>query len=323
MEQWAPRSHNADRQFSSLARHLWAVYDVPLFMDRAWLQGDAIQQAWFQHIGEGKNIRSADGLPIPLTKKMAHHFMGAPASYSIEAALRFGQVMALGGDHRLANALQETRLVREFRNDDFWLSVIRFFVRNPMLDLVHVQPIVDYLWNQRYEPRVVFIERGVAQELGPEQPNLSMHGRTVATLLRAVNEWHRRLGRKITGGPFQWRKSSVSDFKFIEGTEESHNMKVWRIRELLSSQELVTEGRRMRHCVASYANSCYRGLCSIWSMEVETEEGVAPLLTIEVNHQQNEICQVRGKHNRLSTEKERDVLRHWALQEGLNAGTYS
>ena len=30
-DRWAPKSHNPDRQFSSLARHLLAAYDVPLF----------------------------------------------------------------------------------------------------------------------------------------------------------------------------------------------------------------------------------------------------------------------------------------------------
>jgi hypothetical protein len=321
LDQWTPASHNPDRQFASLARHLWAVYDVPLFMDKAWTHGTPQQQAWFKHIGTGKNIQTADGLPIPLTKKMAHHFLEAPADYSIEAAFRWGQVVALGGDRRLADALRETRLVQEFRDNDFWLSVIRFFIRNPMLDSAHVSPIIDYIWNQRYEPHIAFVERGVARELGPEQPNLSMRGRTVASLLRAVDDWHRRLGRETSDGRLQWRKSAIRDYEFVEGTEPSQNMKVWRIRELLSSQELVAEGRRMRHCVASYANSCYKRLCSIWSMDVETEEGAEPLVTIEVSLQRREIRQVRGKQNRLPTDKEKDILRRWALQEKLGTET--
>ncbi|MCD4726658.1 MAG: PcfJ domain-containing protein [Pirellulales bacterium] len=317
IDQWTPKSHNPDRQFSSLARHLRAVYDVPLFMDKAWLQGTALQQAWFKHIGRGKNIQTAEGLPIPLTKKMAHHFLEAPATYSIEAAFRWGQAIALGGDRWLVDALRETRLVEDFRDNEFWLSVIRFFVRNPMLDPVHINPIIDYIWNQRYEPRIAFVERGVAREVGPEQPNLSMRCRTVASLLRAVDEWHRRLGRETSGGRLQWRKSAFRDFEFIEGSVKSKNMKIWRIRELLGSQELITEGRRMCHCVASYSNSCYKGLCSIWSMDVETDDGIEPLVTVEVNHQRNEICQIRGKRNRLPIDKEKDILQRWALEEKL------
>jgi hypothetical protein len=323
LDEWSPASHNPNRQFSSLARHLWATYDVPAFMDKAWTQGTALQQGWFKHIGAGENILTADGVPIPLTRKMAHHFMEAPAAHSIEAAFRWGQTTALGGDRRLADAVCETRLARDFRDDAFWLSVLRFFIRNPMLDPAQISPIVDYLWNQRYEPRVVFVERGVARELGPEQPNLAMRGRSVTSLLRAVNEWHRRLGRETSGGRLQWQKSAFRDFEFVEGTEQSQNMKVWRIRELLSSQELIAEGRRMCHCVASYANSCYKRLCSIWSMDVETDEGTEPLVTVELNLQRKEICQVRGKRNRLPTDKENDILRRWALQEKLGTGVLS
>lgn len=322
LEQWVVKSHNPHRQFSSLARHLWAVYDVPLFMDRAWLDGNLVQQQWFRHIGAGGNIRTAEGLPVPLTKKMAHCFLDAPDDYSIEAAFRYGQVLALGGDRRLSDALRETRMVADFRDDEFWLSVIGFFVRNPMLDPVHIGPIVDYISNQRYEPRVVFIDRGVAQEVGPEQPNFSMRGRTVASLLNSVAEWHRRLGREVAGGRLQWRKSGFQDFKFVEGSKKAKNMKIWTIRELLSSQELTTEGQRMHHCVASYANSCHRGKCSIWSMDLETDEGVEPLLTIEVNHACKELRQARGKYNRRPEEKEKDVLRRWALREGLTIASY-
>ena len=119
LEQWVARSHNRDRQFSSLARHLWAVYDVPVFMDNAWLSGTPVQQQWFRHIGAGKNIRNAEGLPIPLSKKMAHYFLEAPDHYAIEAAFRYGQVLALGGDQRLADVLRETRLAQDFRDDEF------------------------------------------------------------------------------------------------------------------------------------------------------------------------------------------------------------
>ena len=57
----------------------------PPFMDHAWLGngagyvGDELCQQWFVHIGTGNNIRKADGLPFPLTKLMAHHFLQAPA----------------------------------------------------------------------------------------------------------------------------------------------------------------------------------------------------------------------------------------------------
>lgn len=322
LEEWQSDTHNPDRQFSSLARHLWALYSVPLFMDNAWTNGNCTQQEWFRHIGAGKNIRTAADLPAPLTKMMAHLFLTAPPSYSIDSAFRWAQVHSLGGDPRLADALLETKIAHDFRDNEFWLSVLRFFIRNPMLDPAQINPIIDYIWNRKYENRIVFVGRGVAEELGPEQPHFSMRGRTVASLLTAVEAWHKQLGREAKGGNLQWKKSPYEPFSCVEGSKKNKNMRVWRIRELLSSAELIAEGRAMQHCVASYARSCHNGTCSIWTVDTETEEGMDKLLTLEINNASNQIRQVRGKRNRRPTEKEKEVIQRWATQEGLGVASY-
>ena len=319
---WKVRKHNRDRQFSELARHLLAVYEVPLFMDSVWFNGNATHQNWFKHIGTGQNIRTARDIPIPLTKKMAHHFLKAPKHYTVEEALRWGQVYALGGDRYLVDALRQTRLTRTFNNDDFWLNVIRFFIANPMLDVSHVQPIIDYIWHQRYENRRVFVERGVVREMGPAQPNFSMRGRTPETLLRQVEAWHNQLGKISKSRELEWMCSQIGEFHFLEGSEQLHNMRFWSIRELLSSDELIDEGRALQHCVQTYARSCHTGRSSIWSMEIEDENGRRKILTIEVAPRERVIRQVRGRRNRLPTPREKELLRKWADQEGLQLAGY-
>ena len=319
---WQVKKHNRDRQFSELARHLLAAYEVPLFMDCAWFNGNETHQHWFKHIGIGQNIRTASGISISLTKKMAHHFLKAPKHYTIEEALRWGQVHALSGDRHLADALRETRLTRIFSNDDFWLNVIRFFIANPMLDVSHVNPIIDYIWHQKYENRRVFVERGVAREIEPAQPNFSMRGRTPETLLRQVEEWHGQLGRESKGRELEWHGSEIGEFHLLEGSEEARNMKFWSIRELLSSDELIDEGRALQHCAQTYARSCHAGRSSIWTMEIEDENGRRKILTIEVSPTQKFIRQVRGKRNRLATPKEKNLLGRWAAQEGLQIAGY-
>jgi hypothetical protein len=83
---WSPRSHNVHRQFSSLAHHLLAEYPVPRFMDSAWFRGQSEeagrQQTWYKKLGSGESPRSLE-LPIPLTKRMARHFLHAPEDSSI------------------------------------------------------------------------------------------------------------------------------------------------------------------------------------------------------------------------------------------------
>ena len=69
LDAWRARSHNARRQFASLLRHLIARYEVPAFLDAAWLAGltpEAVEhQAWYKHIASGRNIRTAEDLPVP------------------------------------------------------------------------------------------------------------------------------------------------------------------------------------------------------------------------------------------------------------------
>ena len=321
-ETWKVKKHNRDRQFSELARHLLAAYEVPFFMDSVWFNGNVTHQDWFKHIGTGQNIRTATDMPIPLTKKMAHHFLKAPRHYTIEEALRWGQVHALGGDKYLADALRGTRLTETFSNDDFWINVIRFFIANPMLDVNHANPIIDYIWHQKYQNRRVFIEQGVAREIGPAQPNFNMRRRTPETLLRQVEAWHGQLGREAKGGELEWFGSEIGEFHTLEGSAEARNMKFWSIRELLSSDELIDESRALKHCVSTYARSCHTGRSSIWSMEIEDENGRRKILTIEVAPQAKLIRQVRGKGNRSATPKEKDLLGRWAEQEGLRLAGY-
>ena len=90
-----------------------------------------------------------------------------------------------------------------------------------------------------------------------------------------------------------------------------------RLAQLLSTKALVAEGRTMKHCVASYAHSCASGMCSIWTLEVETFEGRTKVLTIEVQTGMKLIYQARGKCNMLPGDKHRGILGRWAEQAGL------
>ena len=303
-ETWSADTDDRGKQFSKLTRHLFADYDVPRFMDRAWLDGNPTHQHWFKHIGAGENIRTAPGLPFVLTKKMAHHFLEAPQDYTIEAALRWGQVHALGGNRRLVEALRETYLARThnrhtppcdfwFAEDDFWINVIRFFIQHPMFDVSHVGRIIDYIQLQKYgDPQ---------RNIAPAQPNFSMNGRTPETLLDQMDAWHqdrraeeaqrfrpetvqppRHLREEDTPRHRRLRRQGrVEEIEEVK-TGKSHQWQPsgigefrykmegipWHIRELRSTTELRTEGSVMNHCVATYSDSCRNRRTSIWTMEI-------------------------------------------------------
>lgn len=324
LNQWKPQTHNVRRQFSSLARCLLAEWPVPAFMDSVWFRGDGAdavaQQKWFLHIGSGKNIRTAD-LPLAFTKRMAHHFIQAPADLTVEAALRWGQIHGLGGDARIARAILPTRIGTAFEHDDFWTTVLRFFIANPMLDTEHFGPIIDHIHHQRFVDEEVIAAPGVVERRGPPQPNFTMKGRNVESLLAHVSSWHQKLAKSQPEQP-DWPASGIDGLEFLEGSEKNGTLRIWTIREILTSKALFSEGRAMKHCVGTYARSCARGTTSIWTLEAETNEGRAKLLTIEVRNAANLICQVRGKCNALPAEKHRGILRRWAEQAGLTLASY-
>jgi hypothetical protein len=63
-------------------------------------------------MGRGENLRTAAELPFPLTKPMAHFALRADADLSPRQALRWGQFVALGTDHRVARSATLSRLGR-------------------------------------------------------------------------------------------------------------------------------------------------------------------------------------------------------------------
>jgi len=327
-EVWKPKTHNQDKQFSSLLRHLFTKYEIPVFLDSLWDVPDQQvassyvldNENWFIHVAQGQNIYTAPSFidRFPMTKKMIHTFMQSPNSYSIPAAWRLAQIKSFGGSQRLVEAFLATKLANDTKHNDFILTLIKFFCDNPMLDVAQVSPIVDYICFMKFDTQTV-IENGERVVKYPEQPNFSMNGRSVEALLNQVEKWHKHLGREKKAN-LSWDHSKFKDFELVEGQNE--HKKTYRIIELLSGEELKREGKAMSNCVSSYTQSCFNRSCSIWSMSLEAVSNVAPLLTIEVRHTNKQIVQIRGKYNRLPTQKEMLVVRQWAQKENLCVSQY-
>lgn len=329
LDTWKPRSRSPRKQFAALLRHLFARYDdLPAFFDAAWFASNgaaaANRRRWYIDVAAGGNIRHCN-LPIKYTKRMAHYFMRSPNTVTIDQAVRWGQVRGLGGSERLSKSVISTRLGDDFANDDFWITVLRWLIDQPMLDPIHVGPIIDFIHHQRFVPVHALIHADDARALDDpgvaREPNFTMRGRTPETLLRQVDRWHNRLATDNRHQARSWTRSPIGEFQLIEGATDSEslgdNACLWTIRELLSTSSLVAEGRSLRHCVASYANSCAHRLTSIWTLEKETNHGIQKLLTVEVNPRTKAIIQVRGRNNRLATQQEQGILRRWASKAGL------
>ena len=192
---------------------------------------------------------------------MAHNFLHAPSHLTINQALRWGQVTGLGGSENVARGILLTPLARSFNHEEFWVTVIMFFINNPFLDVVQYGPIYDYLNNKKFVSRGRRWIDNELVDLGPEQPNLSMKKRDPLALIEQVERWHRDLRETgWAGGEFAWESCGIKGFELKE--KDVH----YQITELLSTQELKDEGADMHHCVASYATSCMERRSAIYSL---------------------------------------------------------
>ncbi len=316
VEGWEPSASAPLPLFSSLAHHLLANYPVPPVLLWAWFQGTGWEarrrQRWFYHAGMGGSLRTA-GFPIPLTKRMAHEFAHAPAHFPFDFALRWAQVRGLGGSDELARAVAFTRLGEDFDHDRFWTSVIHLFLNTPRMDLAGVGAIIDYIHDRKFEPERAIVGDGTEIELNPPEPDLTIKGRTVASLMKSADEWRaRHRPEKVQRRLIRWERSGFGEYR-----REVEGGLSWTIREILDSDELAAEGEAMKHCVATYTEFCAKGRSTIWSLGSESSEGRRRLATIEVDPATRRVVQASMRRNEVPDEPCMAILKEWAARQGL------
>lgn len=81
-----------------------------------------------------------------------------------------------------------------------------------------------------------------------------------------------------------------------------------------TSEDLISEGVNLHHCVGSYVDKVKNGDCSIFFLR-KTNDLETSLITIEVR--EDKIVQVRGLCERLMNEEERNFLNKWIKEKGL------
>ena len=335
---WQPDAFDPGRQFATLARHLVARYDVPTFMDAAWMRGRSEwaqrQQGWFLHIACGGNIRTSD-LPVSFTKKMAHHFLLASPDLTIEEAIRWGQVVGQGGSNALAGAVI-SRLGASYDNEPFWSSVIQFFIGNAV-DPERVGPLVDYVEMLKFLPQESYRPGGELEIKPPPEPNFSVRGRSLDKLIGQMEAWHEYLAREDRAPKVEWRKAEIGNFVHEEIDTRNGRRVTWTITELLSQRELSAEGAELHHCVSVYAKNCRNGKTTIWSLQVKAGKGrPRRLATVEVDPKTRKVTQLRGRYNMMPDKVGRKnvgqdkrymefimrapaILRMWAQKEHLGS----
>ena len=317
-----------------LIHYLFAKFPVPKFMNQAWDELNERYIRWFVHMGSGLNIRNAPGLPIELTKKMAHYFTIAPEEYTIQKALRYAQIMGMGGTEQLVEDLDVTSVARMLEHKDFWSTVLQFFAKNKgvkieemedeFMDSEKMNQIVEFIYHQKFLPRRTRNREGKWEMLPPPKPQLSIKGRTLDSLKKSVEKWQDELDRerellnKLGEDEFiQWRAVSIRDFTHV--TQRGGRLETYSITQLVSNVELQEEGKAMNHCVATYVEDCIDGDSSIFMMTLKSRQYPKPkrLVTIEVGLTDHMVLQIKAKNNEPPSKEILDVIGIWMDAEQL------
>ena len=319
-EDWLCRlkSKSEEKRFIDFIRFAFARYRVVPHLEQIWIhevEDDFVDRVtppnladmrrpgmpdlrrWYLIAAQGGSLYKQETHRF-LSKQETHHFLTAPDEIaSTKQALWYAVARAQTPIREIAIRVARCKLANYSIASTWWKEVARFFARNP-IPTHEMDDLVDYLF--------------VAKQ---EDARFTLKGRTLATLARRKEDWHRALRRNQAIGGGAWAGSSLRDVDYQSGGE--NKKAVWRFRQIKTGNELFREGERMHHCVATYKFACVQGLVSIWSLTSEFPAGhINRGVTMEVTRD-GRIVQCRGFANRLPYGNEATMAKRWARDTNL------
>ena len=209
--------------------------------------------------------------------------------------------MSNSNDLSIAHKIAHSKISRiSDTNNKHWIDICLFFCNNPQWEAMEIDDIFDYIISERQE-----------------NSNWSISKRTLESIKKKSDDWHRAQFRIKKIGNDQWDGMGFKPQTFTTGKSDIVNphkstLVRWTITELRSSKELQREGNIMRHCVYSYHYQCKQDRTSIFSLKSENEFGKKyKNVTIEVDVMSKQVVQVRGYANRPAQSPEKNIINHW------------
>jgi len=297
---WRARSKQPANQVKELVDYLFCLYRVPEFLFKAFYeQNNKLYILWLIHLGCGRKVKEMSNIPIPFTQKAGHYFLQAPADLSIAEALRWGQVRGMGGSVQLAQRVVYSWIgTKPYGDENFWEAFLQLLVRSGMFNYDKLTEVIDYV-----------------REAKREDVNYNLKGRTLQSLVRQSDIWHNRFSG-LKANQF-WRPCGIDGYKI----EKKDHVVV--LEELTESKRLIEEGKKMRHCVGSYAFYCAKGKSAIFSLrKYSSEILLETMATIEVNLSLKRVVQAKAKMNKQVSDEARKYLDAWANKQELTVSPY-
>lgn len=314
---WEPKGKGRNSLYLSLVNHIAVKYTVPVFFlesffnscnhgKESWPRTKCIHNNIVIRIANGESTFKVLNENYPLTRKMAHDFLNSKKHNIIEA-IRDAQLKSFNGQ-RLLSTVFNSRYFNDYNLDleveKFKSALLQWLSNQAMLDTRQIGPMIDYLMH-RYA----------------ENNTFSMKGRTAISVIRDMEQWHNNLIKAKSIPNMDYKPSVFMPFE-LKIIENEREIGAWKIDEILRSKDLLDEGKKMRHCVASYHNSILSGSISIWTLTKKDMFSTDKCLTIEVRNNSREIVQARGVCNTPASGEARRVMAQWAAKNSLRLSSW-
>lgn len=305
------KTKNKDKLRLDLVRYTFGFYKCPTFLERVWLPEPHATHLtreknsttskfipWYLAVAQGKSLFKECTKGI-LSKKETHAFLIAPNEFTVDQNIWWARGYSESGGHiGTAGKIARSNLaVKDYKNE-FWISVMRFFVRFPT-NVAEMNDIMDFF---------VYTLR--------ENENYSLKGRSLEAVRTSCEVWHRFLNKQKSIGGGTWEGCPIDDTSYAVGKKE--NQTYWTMRQIKTGNDLLKEGQAMRHCVVAYKRECMEGKNFIWSLSSKDSAGNKKRnLTIQMDKHYN-IIQYRGLANRAPRPNEEHILQRWARDKDVN-----
>lgn len=339
---WKPRSFNERNQHLEFFKSFIYPYEFPETL----LWASHCEEYFIDH--NGKRAKKSDFEIIQLTKKWiknivsgdsfyklnkqyfskseAHHFLSSKIlftdSSSVMKMFFYAKSRARMLSHKVSLIIADVFTIRFSRH--FENSIVESF-----LDMLARTPEYGY-----DKGLIGDLSDFVLEKLQENKKIKKRHllftfsGRTITSVIKLTNEWHESLRREETARQNQreayrrernrlnekpsyiskWDGMGLTHFRY-ETTEC-----IWTIIELKTSQDLLNEGRKMKNCIASYANRCAAGDCAIFTVEklFPFNQQSEKTATLEVIPSKRTLIQAKGKCNSAVPLKTLSIIKRWA-----------
>jgi len=306
------KTKNIDTLQLDMLRHVFGIYRAPLYLENNFLERAKwsserltarIYDEWYFTVAQGGSLfkKCTKGT---LSKNETHMLLLAPKENELIENIWWSRAYCESNNNLgVAGSISKSKLTSKTMNNEFWISVMRFFVRFPTTKN-EINDLVDYFDHEYNANR-----------------NYTLKGRTLEAVRIKCEEWHRWLNKTKSIGGGTWTGYDIENWKYTTGKND--NATTWSIDQICTGNSLLAEGQAMRHCVSSYKRHCMSGNTSIWSLKSNSKKVIDKRhLTIEVNSG-HIVTQLRGFANRLPTHREYEIISIWCRDRDLSKGRYT